>query len=187
MTPAPEETPLLVARAVPAPRQFRLVGGIHSFAIALFFGFFALVALKLGADAVRAASDGGNMRFALVWSVVAAAAAFVALLAAHHRALIVARSRTAYFVFPDRVEVRRDGSARPRSVIPLARTIAVESWAGPLIRPLGAATLTLVEEQPPDRAGRRRHVFHPLPNVADPEAAADLIRSRLGGGAAPPN
>jgi membrane protein YdbS with pleckstrin-like domain len=186
MTASAEETPLLVARAVPAPRQFRLVGGIHSFAIALLFGFVALIALKFGADAVRGASDGGNTRFALGWSVVATAAAFVALLAAHYRALIVARSRTAYLVFPDRVEVRRDGSARPRSVIPLARTIAVESWAGPLLRPLGVATLTLVEEEPPDRAGRRRHVFHPLPNVADPEVAADLIRSRLGGGPIPP-
>ncbi|WP_337175713.1 PH domain-containing protein [Paludisphaera sp.] len=181
MTAETDDTPLLVARATPVPRQFRLVGGIHSIAIALFVGALALIALKFAADAARGVASDGNLRFALAWSAVATATAFFALLALHHRALIGARSRTAYLVFADRVEIRRDGSPRPLAVIPLARAIAVESWTGPLLRPGGLATLTIVEEGPPDPAGRRRHVFHPLPNVAEPEAVAEAIRSRLGG------
>lgn len=180
MTAAAEDAPLLVARAVAVPRQFRLVGGIHSFAIAVAFGFLALIATKLAADAIRGPSSDGNLRFALGWSAAATGVAFVALLAIHHRALIGLRSRTDYHVFPDRVEVRRDGSPRPRRVVPLARVVAVQSWAGPLLRPHGLATLTLVEEEPPGPSGRSRHIFHPLPNVADPEAVADLIRSRMG-------
>lgn len=180
MSAAAEDAPLLVARAVAVPRQFRLVGGIHSGAIAVAFGFVALIATKLAADATRGPAPDGNLRLALGWSAATTAAAFVVLLVLHHRALIGLRSRTAYHVFADRVEVRRDGSPRPRRVVPLARVVAVQSWAGPLLRPLGLATLTLVEEEPPDPSGRSRHVFHPLPNVEAPEAAAELIRSRMG-------
>ncbi len=181
MSVAAEEAPLLIARAVPVPRQFRLVGGIHSGAIAVAFGFLALIALKFGADAIRGPADDGNLRFALGGSAGMTAAAFVALLILHHRALIGLRSRTAYHVFPDRVEIRRDGSAHPRSTIPLDRVVAVQTWAGPLLRPVGLATLTLIEEEPPGPSGRSRHLFHPLPNVEDPEAVAELIRSRMGG------
>lgn len=181
MSAAAEDAPLRIARAVAVPRQFRLVGGIHSFAIAVAIGFHALIALKFGADAIRGPSPDGNLPFALGWSAAATGAAFLALLAIHHRALIDLRSRTAYLVFPDRVEVRRDGSARPGRVVPLARVVAVQSWSGPLLRPHGLATLTLIEEEPPGPSGRSRHVAYPLPNVEDPEAVAELIRSRMGG------
>ncbi|OJW18945.1 MAG: hypothetical protein BGO49_18040 [Planctomycetales bacterium 71-10] len=181
MSAAIEDAPLLVARAVAVPRQFRLVGGIHSGAIAVAFGFLALIATKLAADAIRGPSPDGNLRFALGWSAAATAAAFLALLAIHHRALIGLRSRTAYHVFADRVEVRRDGSPRPRRVVPLARVVAVQSWAGPLLRPAGLATLTLIEEEPPGPSGHSRHVAYPLPNVEEPEAVAELILSRMGG------
>lgn len=180
MSAAAEDAPLLVARAVAVPRQFRLVGGIQSAGIAVFLGFLSLIAIKIGADAIRGRTPDGHLPLAAGGAAVATAAAFLALLALHHRALIGLRSRTAYHVFADRVEVRRDGSPRPRRVVPLARVVAVQSWAGPLLRPLGLATLTLVEEEPPDPSGRSRHVFHPLPNVDDPEAAAELIRSRMG-------
>jgi hypothetical protein len=164
MSAAAEDAPLLVARAVAVPRQFRLVGGIQSAGIAVFLGFLSLIAIKIGADAIRGRTPDGHLPLAAGGAAVA----------------IGLRSRTAYHVFADRVEVRRDGSPRPRRVVPLARVVAVQSWAGPLLRPLGLATLTLVEEEPPDPSGRSRHVFHPLPNVDDPEAAAELIRSRMG-------
>ena len=95
MSAAIEDAPLLVARAVAVPRQFRLVGGIHSGAIAVAFGFLALIATKLAADAIRGPSPDGNLRFALGWSAAATAAAFLALLAIHHRALIGLRSPAA--------------------------------------------------------------------------------------------
>lgn len=181
MTSAVEDVPLLVARAVAVPRQFRLVGGIQSAMIAQFLGFLALIALKFGADAIRGRSPDGNLPFAAGGAAVATALAFLGLLAFHHRAMIALRSRTAYVVFPDRVEVRRDGSPQPRRTIPLDRVVAVQSWTGPLLRPHGLATLTLIEEEPPGPSGCSRHVFHPLPNVAEPEAVADLIQARMGG------
>ncbi len=180
MTDEAEDVPLLATRAVPAPRQFRLVGGIQSAAIAAFAGFLALIALKSGADAVLGPADDGNLRFAFVWSAALALAAFPVLLALHHRAMIGLRSRTHYLVFPDRVEVRRDAGSSRRA-IPLDRTVAVESWAGPLLRPLGLATLILIVEEPAGASGRFRHVFHPLPNVEKHEEMAELIRARMGG------
>ncbi|AMV40652.1 PH domain-containing protein [Planctomyces sp. SH-PL62] len=176
---AETDAPLRVVRAVPLPKQFVIVGGVHSLGIALFVGFLSLVALKLGADFANGGSGDANLPFALAWATAAFGIAFLALWSLHYAILIRRRSQTAYVIFPDRVEVRRDGSPRPSDVIPLDRTIAVQSWAGPLLRPQGLATLTLVVEDPPDPSGRRRHVFHPLPNIPEPDAVADLIRSRL--------
>ncbi|WP_165250877.1 PH domain-containing protein [Paludisphaera soli] len=175
----PTEAPIRVVRPVPLPKQFAIVGSIHSLGIALFVGFLTLVALKLGADFANGGSGDVNLPFALAWSATAFGIAFLGLWSLHYAKLIVARSRTAYHIHADRVEVRRDGSPRPTDVIPLDRGVAVQSWTGPLLRPQGLATLTLVVEEPSGTGGRVRHVFHPLPNVPDPDSVADLIRSLI--------
>lgn len=177
MSEGVEESPIRVVRPVPLPRQFAIVGGIHSFAIAAFLGFLAIIALKLGSDFVGVPGD--SLPFALAWGTVAFGVSFLTLWTLHYWKLIQQRGRTSYLIFPDRVEVRRDGSARPVDAIPLGRTVGVQSWTGPLLRPHGLATLTLIEEEPPGPSGHSRHVFHPLPNVPDPEAVADLIRDRM--------
>ncbi|MDG3007959.1 PH domain-containing protein [Paludisphaera mucosa] len=183
MSIGPETEPLRIVRAVPVARQFVVVGGIHSFGIAVFVGFFALVALKLGADFANGASGDVNLPFALAWAAMAFGVAFLTLWTLHYWKLVVQRDRTSYVILPDRVEVRRVGRDRPTSTIPLDRTVAVQSWTGPFLRPHGLATLTLIVEEPPGPSGHSRHVFHPLTNVPDPEAVADLIRSRIAAGA----
>ncbi|WP_165072684.1 PH domain-containing protein [Paludisphaera rhizosphaerae] len=180
-----DEKPLRVVRPVPLTREFGLIGAIHSLGFALFLGFFALIALKLGADALNGGRGDANLPFALAWAATTFGVAFLALWSFHYWKLIAQRERTSYLIFPDRVEVRRDGRARPVDVIPLARTAGVQSWSGPILRADGLATLTLIVEEPAGPSGRSRHVFHPLPNVPDHEAAADLIRSLSGGDLTP--
>ncbi len=173
----PTEAPIRVVRAVPLPKQFAIVGSIHSLGIALFVGFLTLIALKLGADFANGGSGDANLPFALAWSGTAFGVAFLGLWSLHYAKLIVDRSRTAYHIHADRVEVRRDGSNRPAAVIPLDRVVAVRSWTGPLLRSQGLATLTLVVEEPTAPHGPVRHVFHPLPNIPEPDSVAELIRS----------
>lgn len=178
---ADDKKPLRILRPVPVIREFRVVGAIHSLGFALFLGFFALIAVKLGADALNGGRGDANLPFAMAWGATTFGAAFLALWSLHYWKLIVQRERTAYLIFPDRVEIRRDGRPLPVDVIPLGRTVGVQSWSGPILRPAGLATLTLIVEEPPGASGKARHVFHPLPNVPEPEAAAELIRSLSGG------
>jgi len=173
------EAPLRVVRPVPLPRQFAVAGAIHSLGVGLFVGFFALVALKLGADLANGGRGDANLPFALAWSAVVFGTASLALWALHYAILVAERSRTSYAIFADRVEVRRDGSPRPSRTIPLAGAVGLQSWTGPLLRPRGLAILTIVVEEPSGSAAPPRHVFHPLPNVPDPDEVAALIRSLI--------
>jgi len=171
--------PLLVVRPVPVLRQFWLVGGIHSAAIALFVGFLALVALKLGADAVTGASGDANLPFAAAWAATAFGAAFLALWAYHYKAFVRDRAETTYTIFPDRIEATRRGSARPGLSVLFDRVVGLHSAAGPLLRPVGLATVTVVADQPPGRSGPRGRLWVPFPNVPDPERFCELIRARM--------
>lgn len=180
-----DEKPLRVVRPVPLTREFGLIGAIHSLGFALFLAFFALIALKLGADALNGGRGDANLPFALAWAATTFGVAFLGLWSFHYWKLIVQRERTSYLIFPDRVEVRRDGRPLPVDAISLGRTVGVQSWSGPILRPAGLATLTLIVEDPPGPSGKSRHVFHPLPNVPDHEAAAELIRTLSGGNLTP--
>lgn len=169
--------PLRVVRPVPVPRQFWVVGGIHSAGAALLLSFVALVIVKLGLDAIRGGRGDANLPLALVISTTVFAVSFGALWAFHYWKFIKERGRTTYAIFNDRVEVGVDGSPRPRYVIPMDRVAAVQAWSGPLLRPLGLATITLVVNEPSGRPGPVGHRWFPLPNVPDPDQTRELIRS----------
>jgi membrane protein YdbS with pleckstrin-like domain len=171
--------PLLVVRPVPVLRQFWLVGGIHSAAIALFVGFLALVAVKFGADAVTGASGDASLPTAAAWGVTAFGAAFLALWAYHYKAFVRDRAETTYTIYPDRIEAMRRGSARPRLSVPFDRVVGVHTAAGPLLRPAGLATVTVVADQPPGRSGPRGRLWAPFPNVPESERFSELIRARI--------
>lgn len=173
------DEPLRVLRPVPVPRQFWVVGGIHSAGAALLLGFVALVIAKLGLDALRGGRGDANLPLALIVSSTVFAVSFGAIWAYHYWKFIKERGRTTYAIYADRVEVGVDGLPRPRYVIPMNKVAAVQTWSGPLLRPLGLATLTLVihEPSPPGRPGPVGHRWFPLPNVPDPDQTRDLIRS----------
>jgi membrane protein YdbS with pleckstrin-like domain len=173
------ESPLLVVKPVPVLRQFWLVGGIHSAGIALFVGFLALVVLKIGADAVTGSSGDANLPFALAWGATAFGAAFLALWAFHYKMFVRDRGETTYTIYADRIESARGGSARPRLTVPLDRVIDVHSTAGPLLRPVGLATITVVADQPPGRSGPKGRLWVPFPNVPEPDEVCALIRSLI--------
>ncbi len=179
------ESPLLVVKPVPVLRQFWLVGGIHSAGIALFVGFLALVALKLGADAANGSTGDANLPFALSWAVVAFSAAFLALWAYHYKKFVKDRFDTTYTIYADRIESTRRGVTRPGVTVPLARVVDVRSTAGPLLRPVGLATITLVADQPPGGSGPRGRLWTPFPNVPDADAVCALIRSLIPGARSP--
>lgn len=171
--------PLLVVRPTPVLRQFWLVGGIHSAAIALFVGFIALVALKFGADAATGASGDANLPFALAWAATIFGAAFLALWAYHYKAFVRDRDDTTYTIYADRIEATRRGSVRPRASVSFDRVVGVHTAAGPLLRPVGLATVTVVADQPPGRSGPRGRLWVPFPNVPEPDRFRDLIRERI--------
>lgn len=171
------ESPLLVVKPVPVLRQFWLVGGIHSAGIALFVGFLTLVALKLGADAANGSTGEANLPFALSWAATAFGAAFLALWAYHYKKFVKDRFDTTYTIYADRIESTRRGRATPSLTVPLDRVVAVRSTAGPLLRPAGLATVTVVADQPPGRSGPRGRLWTPFPNVPDADAVCALIRS----------
>ncbi|MDR3620406.1 MAG: PH domain-containing protein [Paludisphaera borealis] len=173
------EGPLLVVRPVPVLRQFWLVGGIHSAGIALFVGFLALVVLKFGADAVTGSSGDTNLPFALAWAATASGVAFLALWAFHYKAFVRDRGATTYTIYADRIEAARDGSARPSLTVPLDRVVDVHSTAGPLLRPVGLATITVVADQPTGRSGPKGRLWVPFPNVPEPDEVCALIRSLI--------
>jgi len=171
------DEPLRVVRPVSVPRQFWVVGGIHSAGAALLLGFVALAVVKLGADALGGGRGDAHLAMALGVSALVFVVSFTALWAFHYWKFIKERGRTTYAIYADRVEVGVDGSARPRYVIPLARVAAVQTWAGPLLRPLGLATITLIVDENTGRPGPVGHRWFPLPNVPEPDQTRDLIRS----------
>ncbi len=173
------EGPLLVVRPVPVLRQFWLVGGIHSAGIALFVGFLALVVLKLGADAATGSTGETNLPFALNWAAVAFGVAFLALWVFHYKKFVRDRAETTYTIYADRIEAARGASARPRLTVPLDRVVDVHATAGPLLRPVGLATITVVADQPPGRSGPRGRLWVPFPNVPKPDEVCELIRSLI--------
>lgn len=171
------DEPLRVVRPVPVPRQFWVVGGIHSAGAALLLSFVALIIVKLGLDAIRGGQGDANLPLALVVSSTVFAVSFGALWAFHYWKFIKERGRTSYAIYADRVEVGLDGSPRPRYVIPLGEVATVQTWSGPLLRPLGLATITLVVNEPSGQPGPIGHRWFPLPNVPEPDQTRDLIRS----------
>lgn len=166
-----------VVRPVTVPRQFWVVGGIHSAGAALLLGFVVLVVVKLAADFFNGGRGDANLPMALVVSTVVFGLSFAAFWAFHHWKFIKERGETTYAIYADRVEVAHGGASRPRYVVPLANVAAVQTWSGPLLRPLGLATITLIVDEPSRRGGRAGHRWFPLPNVPEPEETRDLIRS----------
>jgi membrane protein YdbS with pleckstrin-like domain len=166
-----------VVKPVPVLRQFWVVGGIHSAGFALSVGFLALVALKLGADAATGSTGDANVRFALIWSATAFGAAFLALWAFHYKKFVLDRRETSYMIYADRIESMRRGAKQPSVTVPLDRVVDVRSTAGPMLRPVGLATVTVVADQSPGRSGPRGRLWAPFPNVPDADAVCALIRS----------
>lgn len=173
------DEPLRVIRPVSVPRQFWVVGGIHSAGAALLLGFVALVIAKLGADALGGGRGDANLPVALGVSALVFVVSFVGLWAFHYWKFIKERGRTTYSIYADRVEVGLDGALQPRYVIPLGKVAAVQTWSGPLLRPMGLATITLVVDEPSGGSGPTGHRWFPLPNVPEPDQTRALIRSLI--------
>lgn len=161
------------------PRQFWLVGGIHSAGGALLLGFVALIVAKFGADLLNGGRGDANLPTALLVAVVVFSIALLALWTLHYQWFVRRRGATTYAIYADRVEVVINGAPRPQRVIPLAKVAAVQTWTGPLLRPLGLATIILVVDEPSRRGGPAGHRWFPLPNVPEPDQTRDLLRSLI--------
>jgi len=171
------DEPARVVRPVAVPRQFWVVGGIHSAGAAMLLGFVVLVVAKLAADALNGGRGDANLPMALGVSAVVFGLSFAAFWASHYWKFIKERRETAYVIYADRVEIVRGAGSQPRYVVPLSKVATVQTWSGPLLRPLGLATITLIVDETARRSGRAGHRWFPLPNVPQPNETRDLIRS----------
>ena len=101
------------------------------------------------------------------------------LWAYHYKKFVKDRFDTTYTIYADRIESTRRGATRPSVTVPLDRVVDVRSKAGPLLRPAGLATVTVVADQPPGRSGPRGKLWTPFPNVPDADEVCALIRSLI--------
>ena len=161
--------PIRVINPLVVPAQFVVWGPIVAGFLALFPGIFTLVISNMLA-----------MRFGLVVrpGLVAFGLAFALFLALVGLKVFYEPCRTAYAIYPDRIEFEKGLLNRQRRTVLLDRIIDVQLTEGVLQRTVGAGSITLVSQQVVSTGeGVFSNRTFRLGNVPDPGGAYELIRS----------